>query len=138
MVCDWNGAAVDNLLGCMETDDDDGEEGEAVPKGTADVAATGSGDDGLTVVVWICKLLGRKLLSFEGGKVPGELVCGKQVGLTDNVIVGADDIGRTEGFRTGIVVGYLDEIVGTFVGIVGPEVVSFDGKVLGFEVIVVG
>ena len=116
MVCGENVAAVDNLLGCMETDDDDGEEGEAVPTGNADGVhddITESAEDGLTVVVWICKLLGRKLLSFEGGKVPGELVCGKQVDLTDNIVDGAD-------------------------GIVGPEVESFEGKLLRCEVIVVG
>ena len=120
---------VDTLVGCIEASDDD-EKGEAVPTGTADGVhddITDNGEDGRTVVVWICKLLGRKLLSFEGEKVPGELVCGKYVGLTDNIVDG--DIGPTEGFRTGIVVGYLDKIIGIFVGIVGPEVESFDGDI---------
>ena len=41
---------------------------------------TDDGEDGLTVAFWICKMLGCKLLGFEGDKVPGELVCGKGVG----------------------------------------------------------
>ena len=80
MVCDWIGAMVDNLVGCMETDeDDDGEEGDVVPRDAADGVyddITDDGKDGLTVPIWICKLLGF----VDGEKLPGELVCGREVG----------------------------------------------------------
>ena len=55
MVCDWIGTLVDNLVGCMETDED-GDEGEAVLAGATDgvhEVITDNGEDGLTVPVWI-------------------------------------------------------------------------------------
>ena len=54
MVFDWIGTLVDDLVGCKE---DDGEEGEVVPRDTADGVHEDI-TDGLTVPVWIFKLLG--------------------------------------------------------------------------------